>query len=100
MPVPALLRTLELGARKLRGEGLLVAETINPFSPLALRRYYASPGGAQPLAPETFELLARRAGFVSAETRYFNQPSPSPDTSGAVADILLAPLDYALVARA
>ena len=34
---PALFRLLELAARKLRPGGLLVAETINPLSPLALR---------------------------------------------------------------
>src|SRR5437867_9404951 len=55
LPLPALVRTLELAARKLRGGGALVAEAINPLSPLALRRYFADPTRSQPLVPETFE---------------------------------------------
>ena len=51
------------GRAKLRPGGLLVAETINPLSPLALRNYYADLTHAQPLVPETLELLARQAGF-------------------------------------
>ena len=60
---PALFRLLELAARKLRPGGLLVAETINPLSPLALRSYFADLTHAQPLVPETLALLARQAGL-------------------------------------
>ena len=44
---------------KLRPGGVLVAETINPLSPLALRNYFADLTHAQPLVPETLALLAR-----------------------------------------
>src|SRR5712691_8857796 len=37
LPAAVLVRVLELASRKLRGGGILVAETINPLSPLALR---------------------------------------------------------------
>ena len=50
-------------AAKLRPGGLLVAETINPLSPLALRSYFADLTHAQPLVPETLVLLAEQAGF-------------------------------------
>src|SRR5205823_5576958 len=63
LPPPVLFRLLELAARKLRSGGLLVAETINPLSPLALRSYFADLTHAQPLVPETLALLARQAGF-------------------------------------
>jgi SAM-dependent methyltransferase len=100
LPVPILLRTLELCAQKLRAGGLLIAETINPLSPLALRNYFADLTHTQPLVPETFVLLARRAGFASVDTRFLDPP-PRPDgVSDAVAEILFAPLDYALVVRA
>jgi O-antigen chain-terminating methyltransferase len=100
LPVPILLRTLELCAPKLRAGGLLIAETINPLSPLALRNYFADLTHAQPLVPETFVLFARRAGFASVDARFLDPP-PRPDgVSDAVAEILFAPLDYALVARA
>ena len=65
LPPPALVRLLELAAAKLRSGGLLVAETINPLSPLALRNYFADLTHAQPLVPETLELLARQSGFDS-----------------------------------
>jgi hypothetical protein len=99
MPVPVLLRTLELCAQKLRPGGVLIAETINPLSPLALRNHFADLTHALPLVPETLALLARQAGFASVDTRFLNPP-PRPDgMSGVVADILFAPLEYTLVAR-
>jgi O-antigen chain-terminating methyltransferase len=99
LPAGMLVRTLELAARKLRGDGVLVAETINPLSPLALRNYFADLTHAQPLVPETLELLAKQCGFRSVETRFLNAP-PRPDgVDERVAEILFAPLDYAIVAR-
>jgi len=108
LPPPALLRLLELAAGKLRPGGLLVAETINPLSPLALRSYYADLTHAQPLVPETLALLARQAGFREVETRFLNEPAerlaiPDDPTIAAnvrkLNDILFAPLDYAILAR-
>jgi 2-polyprenyl-3-methyl-5-hydroxy-6-metoxy-1,4-benzoquinol methylase len=51
LPAATLARVLELAARKLRGGGVFVAETINPLSPLALRNYYADLTHSQPLVP-------------------------------------------------
>jgi len=108
LPPPALLRLLELSARKLRTGGLLVAETINPLSPLALRSYFADLTHAQPLVPETLALLAQQAGFRAVETRFLNEPAGKlaiPDDPtiaanvGKLNEILFAPLDYAILAR-
>jgi SAM-dependent methyltransferase len=108
LPPAVLARSLQLAAAKLRPGGLLVAETINPLSPLALRHYFADLTHAQPLVPETLELLARQAGFASTETRFLNEPAErlaEPDDPLIAAnvrrlnDILFAPLDYALLAR-
>jgi SAM-dependent methyltransferase len=99
LPAPMLVRTLELCAQKLRPRGLLVAETINPLSPLALRNYFADLTHAQPLVPETLELLAKQCGFREVETRFLNPPERTADVPQAVAEILFAPLDYAVVAR-
>jgi hypothetical protein len=60
LPPSTLFRLLELARQKLRPGGLLVAETINPLSPLALRSYFADLTHAQPLVPETLALLAGR----------------------------------------
>jgi SAM-dependent methyltransferase len=97
LPPPALVRFLELAARALRPGGLLVAETINPVSPAALRHYFADLTHAQPLVPETLELLARHAGFAQTEVRYLNAPPPHDDAR--LSEYLFAPLDYVLIAR-
>ena len=69
-----LLRFLQLGAAKLRPGGVLVAETINPLSLVALGHYFADPTHVQPLVPRTLELLARQAGFERTELRFLNEP--------------------------
>jgi O-antigen chain-terminating methyltransferase len=74
LPPAALVRFLTLAA-KLRPEGILVAETINPLSLVALKHYFADPTHAQPLVPQTLEVLARQAGFRRTEIRYLNEPS-------------------------
>jgi SAM-dependent methyltransferase len=100
LPPAALLRLLELAAAKLRPGGLFVAETINPLSPLALRNYFADLTHAQPLVPETLVLLAREAGFSRVDVRYANEPDRPDGLDERSADILFAPLDYAILARA
>src|SRR3954451_21910698 len=108
LPPGVLVRSLELAARKPRPAGVLVAETINPLSPLALRHYFADLTHAQPLVPETLELLARQAGFRETKIRYLTEPAErlaEPDDPVIAAnvrrlnDLLFAPLDYALLAR-
>jgi SAM-dependent methyltransferase len=108
LPPGVLVRSLEQAAAKLRPGGVLVAETINPLSPLALRHYFADLTHAQPLVPETLELLARQSGFVETAVRYLNEPAekliePADPVIAAnvrrLNELLFAPLDYALVAR-
>ena len=108
LPAPTLVQTFQLAAAKLRPGGVLIAETINPLSPIALRNYFADLTHAQPLVPETLELLARQSGFSETEIRYLNEPAErltEPDDPVIAAnvrrlnDLLFAPLDYALVAR-
>ena len=99
LPPATLFRVLELAARALRPDGVLVAETINPLSPLALRSYFADLTHAQPLVPETLALLARQAGFREVETRFLNAPRHAEDVDERIREILFAPLDYAIVAR-
>lgn len=99
LPPAVLFRFLELAGRKLRPGGLLVAETINPLSPLALRSYFADLTHAQPLVPETLALLAAQAGFRDVQIRFLNAPRHADDVDERIREILFAPLDYAIVAR-
>jgi SAM-dependent methyltransferase len=99
LPPSALLRFLTLARAKLRAGGILVIETINPLSPFSLRNYFADLTHAQPLVPETLKLLVREAGFRELELRYQNEPARPEGVDPHVAEILYAPLDYAIVAR-
>ena len=108
LPAAVLVQALRLAASKLRPGGVLIAETINPLSPIALRNYFADLTHAQPLVPETLELLARQAGFAATEIRFLNEPAnrlTEPDDPVIAANVrrlnelIFAPLDYALVAR-
>jgi SAM-dependent methyltransferase len=117
LPPASLLRFLQLAAQKLRPGGLLVAETINPLALFALRHYFADPTHAQPLVPQTLELLARQAGFGHTELRFLNEPDerlrpvalpPEAAFDAARAaleanvdrlnDVVFGPQDYALLA--
>lgn len=108
LPASMLVPALALAAAKLRPGGVLIAETINPLSPIALRNYFADLTHAQPLVPETLELLARQSGFAQTEIRFLNEPAErltEPDDPVIAANVrrlnelLFAPLDYALIAR-
>jgi SAM-dependent methyltransferase len=83
LPPADIISLLELAHAKLRPGGLLVAETIDPSTPAALRNYFADLTHAQPLVPETLEVLVRGAGFRETETISLNDS-----------------LDYAIVAVA
>jgi 2-polyprenyl-3-methyl-5-hydroxy-6-metoxy-1,4-benzoquinol methylase len=83
LPPADLVALLELAHAKLRRGGLLIAETIDPSTTAALRHYFADLTHAQPLVPETLELLVRGAGFRETETIHLNDS-----------------LDYAIVAVA
>jgi SAM-dependent methyltransferase len=98
LPPGGVTRFLELARAALRRGGVLIAETINPATPAALRHYFADLTHAQPLVPETLELLVRQAGFAETDIVYLNQQEPSGDPR--VDAQLFAPLDYALVAVA
>ena len=107
LPPGVLSRFLELAARKLRPAGVLIAETINPLSPLSLRNYFSDLSHAQPLVPETLALLARQSGFTVEEIRYLHEPEERLEASmpalertiRLLNEQVFAPLDYALVAR-
>jgi O-antigen chain-terminating methyltransferase len=108
LPPPTLVRLLDVSAVKLRAGGILVVETINPVSPLALRSYFADLTHVQPLVPETLALLLEQAGFRRLETRFLNEPSERlavPDdpvlagNARRLNELLFGPLDYAILAR-
>jgi O-antigen chain-terminating methyltransferase len=120
LPPGPLLRFLELASAKLRPGGVLVAETMNPLSFVALKNYFADLTHAQPLVPETLVMLARQAGFRSTDVRFLNPPpdeerlrpvvlpaDPALDEArvaleanvARLNEVVFGPQDYALVGR-
>ncbi|MGH2713566.1 MAG: class I SAM-dependent methyltransferase [Thermoleophilaceae bacterium] len=65
LPYVELHRFLELAHRALRAGGVLIAETVNPHAPQALKVFWVDPTHQHPLFPETLLLLCRVAGFGS-----------------------------------
>jgi glycosyltransferase involved in cell wall biosynthesis/SAM-dependent methyltransferase len=62
-----LRRLLELGVSRLRPGGLLIAETVNPHSPAALKAFWVDPTHQHPLFPETMLSLCALAGYASGD---------------------------------
>src|SRR5579884_2998231 len=73
----AQLRALfELAHRKLKPGGLLIAETVNPHCPAALKAFWVDLSHQRPIFPEVSLELCREAGFHSA---YAFHPNGSGD---------------------
>jgi O-antigen chain-terminating methyltransferase len=117
----ALFRMLELAAAKLKPSGLLVAETPNPLSLVALANFSADLSHNKPLHPATLSFLARQAGFREVTLRFMSEPSeeerlrlvPLPEEPALARaqealdadvnrlnDVVFGPQDYAVLARA
>ena len=100
--------------------GVIVLETINPASLSALRNYFADLTHAQPLVPQTLAFLVETAGFHDVEVELRSplpdeqrlRELPHPDGTppelveasthnvSRLNDLLFAPQDYAVIARA
>lgn len=78
--------------RALRPGGLLIAETVNPHSPGALKTFWLDLTHVRPLYPESLLFLARECGFASAHI-FFPHGSDDLDAN------LRGAGEYALVAR-
>ena len=98
-------RFLELGFQALKPGGRILIETINPDSLYAMRAYRLDPTHRWPVPADTLALMAREAGFVEREIRYFS-PVPDSDRLQETSENdrklnrwIFGPQDYALFAR-
>jgi SAM-dependent methyltransferase len=88
----ALWKVLALSADRLRPDGRLIVETVNPYHPVWLRLFWIDPTHRAPVHPELLLSLCRIAGFGAAWSFH-------PGGTGHVdVDQISAP-DYALVAE-
>ena len=93
LPYEQLLRLLTLALTKLRDNGLLIAETVNPHSVPALKTFWVDLTHEQPIFPEVALALCRDAGFASAYVFH-------PGGSGDVERDRFTEGSYAIVANA
>ena len=91
LPYARLEALLAAALRALRPGGLLIAETVNPHAPDAMKGFWLDPTHEHPLFPEVMLVLCRTAGFASG---YVFHPGGSGDVE---ADRFTAPV-YAVVA--
>jgi O-antigen chain-terminating methyltransferase len=120
LDAPAVFRLLELAAEKLRPSGLLVAETPNPLSLVALANFSVDFTHNKPLHPATLSFLTRQAGFKEVTLQFMSEPAederlrlvPLPEGPGfnqaqevldanvnRLNDVVFGPQDYAVLAR-
>jgi O-antigen chain-terminating methyltransferase len=113
LPFWKIVRLVHLARAKLRPGGCLILETVNVQSLIAWTRGWSlDPSHRQPVHPLTLRFLVERAGFSRAELRYSGEVEA--DVALEVGDgedrevrnarrlneLLFAPQDYAVVARA
>jgi SAM-dependent methyltransferase len=91
LPYERLLAFLRLSARKLAPDGRLIAETVNPHSPTALKNFWFDLTHQHPVFPEVLLTLCRSIGFASAYVFH-------PGGSGDAERDREAAGDYALIA--
>jgi SAM-dependent methyltransferase len=92
LPYTELLRFLRTVLAKLRPEGVVVMETVNPHSPQALKHFWIDPTHQHPLFPEIVLALCRLTGYGSGYIWY-------PGGSGDPQRDRVEQLDYAVVAQ-
>jgi len=91
LPTSVLPELLGTARECLRPGGRLIAETVNPYCPSALRAFWVDTTHVQPLYPETLLVLLHQAGFTSGYVVY-----PASDEEPEVARTRTG--EYAVVA--
>lgn len=66
LPYKALLEFFELARSRLRDDGLLIVETVNPHAVHAMKAFWVDPTHQHPIFPEVALELCRLSGFMEA----------------------------------
>ena len=91
LPYEELVRFFELARRALRPGGVLIAETVNPHSPPALKAFWVDLTHQHPIFPEVALALARSTNYVRGYVFH-------PNGSGDIEIDRYATGEYAVVA--
>jgi len=88
LPFQQLLKLLDVSRNKLKPGGVLVAETVNIYCPVALSHFYIDPSHMRPLPPDLLRFLCEQAGF-EVDLLRFSSPAPGSNTRD-IMDVVLA----------
>lgn len=66
LPYEAMMEFLELARSRLREDGLLIFETVNPHAVHAMKAFWVDPTHQHPIFPEAALELCRLSGFAEA----------------------------------
>jgi cyclopropane fatty-acyl-phospholipid synthase-like methyltransferase len=91
LPFESLLAILRLSRSKLSGNGLFIAETVNPHSIPAMKNFWVDLTHQKPIFPEVAVTLCRSLAFKSARIFF-------PRGSGNLEEDLWQQGEYAVVA--
>ena len=92
LPYEELLQLLNLCRAKLKQDGVLVMETVNPHSHRALKTFWVDLTHQKPIFPEVLVALCRSSGYKEALVRF-------PCGTGDFERDRLSEGEYAVVAR-
>jgi 2-polyprenyl-3-methyl-5-hydroxy-6-metoxy-1,4-benzoquinol methylase len=92
LPHEKLMELLKLARGKLKPDGLLILETINPHSHRALKTFWVDPTHNKPIFPEVLVVLCKETGYPEASVRF-------PCGTGNLETDRLSEGEYAVVAK-
>ena len=86
-----LMKFMELAHVKLKPQGMLITETVNPHSPAALKTFWLDPSHHRPIFPEAMIVICRHFGFAKASIIF-------PNGTGEFEKDLIREGEYAVIA--
>lgn len=99
LPFEKLDGLFRLAYKKLKSDGIIIVETVNPYNFSAFRGFYLDPSHQKPLFPEIISYLCRSSGFNDITTEFIS-PDTYPSQGGIPEkDAQWSCGDYAIIAK-
>jgi 2-polyprenyl-3-methyl-5-hydroxy-6-metoxy-1,4-benzoquinol methylase len=103
LPVEYLKEFIKTCFYKMQNKGVIILETVNPYSVLAMKFFWMDLSHVRPIPPETLKFLLDTAGFRNIEVT-FTSPVPeelklkgSSGNTKVLNDLLFGDQDYAVI---
>lgn len=103
LPVEYLVEFIKTSFQKIHDGGVIILETINPYSVLAMKYFWMDPTHVKPIPPDTLKFLMDIAGFRNIEVKFLSPVSDELRLTGGdrntklLNDLLFGHQDYAVI---